>query len=423
MEMKKGAIFLMFLLSFVLINFVGVVNAENIDFELKRADYWANFNPNDVNANDYLFGLEICVHGNSSINDLKSAIPGLEDGLPFTYSILGRDGKVTPPVHPEWNAIGGYPEEMKNGQCDNVATSMQFSEQILIDNAEKIIFKLDQNNIVSETNENNNQKEVIISSGNDIPSQCTDTDGSKSFYRRGKAYGTIGTSDPETDIIPRWHEDYCIDDTKVYDFACKSDIFPDSNSYTEFSLWTDIFECPDGCKEGACLGGETESNVNENDLIIRLSEKIKNINSGSLFLSSSWDVDYKEDCDDAGFEGYSCLSAGIPYTLSEEEPYSGAIISGGVTEVLDYDGNVESKYFNFVGREVKNNLEKVDFDGEEIYFMEEDGIYLWFSDDKIVTFDVMNSNEEFKESINLILTNYLNEFPPVDPPRILAVNL
>ncbi|MEK6842458.1 MAG: hypothetical protein AABX84_01470, partial [Nanoarchaeota archaeon] len=131
-----------------MIGFAGVVSGENIDFELKRADYWANFNPNDVNANDYLFGLEICIHGNSSINDLGSAIPGLEDGLPFTYSIIGRDGKVTPPVHPEWNAIGGYPEEMKNGQCDNVATSMQFSEQILIDNAEKIIFKLDQNNIV-----------------------------------------------------------------------------------------------------------------------------------------------------------------------------------------------------------------------------------------------------------------------------------
>ena len=72
---------------------------------------------------------------------------------------------------------------------------------------------------------------------------CTDSDGYKSFYTKGKAYGRhMGEI--------KWWEDYCVaNNNSVYDFTCRANVYSDSDI---LDVWADSLVCPAGCFNGAC---------------------------------------------------------------------------------------------------------------------------------------------------------------------------
>jgi hypothetical protein len=77
---------------------------------------------------------------------------------------------------------------------------------------------------------------------------CTDSDGPKNFYQKGVAYGEHQRGQgPE---IREW-EDYCVGRNSVYDFTCRTNIDPNSD---KLEVWSDSFNCPNGCEDGACIG-------------------------------------------------------------------------------------------------------------------------------------------------------------------------
>ncbi|MBA4320488.1 MAG: hypothetical protein C0412_18980 [Flavobacterium sp.] len=83
----------------------------------------------------------------------------------------------------------------------------------------------------------------------ETPSVCTDSDGYKNFYKKGKAYGE------HMGEIKYW-EDYCIGENSVYDFTCRTNVYLDSNP---LEVWADSFNCPNGCQDGACIDTTTSS--------------------------------------------------------------------------------------------------------------------------------------------------------------------
>jgi len=72
---------------------------------------------------------------------------------------------------------------------------------------------------------------------------CTDSDGPNNFYTKGITYGDFGGETKE------W-VDYCVTNDSVYDFTCKTNIYPDSNP---LFVWAGSFKCPNGCEDGACI--------------------------------------------------------------------------------------------------------------------------------------------------------------------------
>jgi C1A family cysteine protease len=72
---------------------------------------------------------------------------------------------------------------------------------------------------------------------------CSDSDGPKNFYVKGQTYGDDGRG-------AKWLIDSCIAPSSVYDYACMTSINP---SYSPYDVWTDIYKCPHGCKNGACI--------------------------------------------------------------------------------------------------------------------------------------------------------------------------
>lgn len=131
-----------------------------IDFELKRLVPWSEFAPNDLNADKYLFGIEFCVNGSMSVNDLKQTMPAFKYGLPYGYTVIGPNGAVSFDV----TAMNGWAEEMKNGQCTRMAISIQPKDQAAFDKAQKLVIALDYDDTVKEINENNNAQEFTIQS-------------------------------------------------------------------------------------------------------------------------------------------------------------------------------------------------------------------------------------------------------------------
>jgi len=85
------------------------------------------------------------------------------------------------------------------------------------------------------------------------PSQttCKDSDGGKDYYIKGTTYGEhqVGQG-PE---IKNW-VDYCIDGKNLYEFSCQTLTYPDSRP---LDVWSDLYACPNGCSNGACLGAPT----------------------------------------------------------------------------------------------------------------------------------------------------------------------
>ncbi len=77
---------------------------------------------------------------------------------------------------------------------------------------------------------------------------CIDTDGYKNFDTKGKAYGRF--QDEKGNIILDWWEDYCVGSNgAVYDFTCRTNVFPDSDP---LDVYADSYTCPNGCQDGVC---------------------------------------------------------------------------------------------------------------------------------------------------------------------------
>ena len=102
----------------------------------------------------------------------------------------------------------------------------------------RIKLVVDVNSEVKESNENDNELTNTFNTA--ISTPCTDSDGPRNFYTKGKTYGRFMGETKE------WI-DYCVNDNTVYDFSCKDD---------GISVWADSFKCPKGCKDGACIKEE-----------------------------------------------------------------------------------------------------------------------------------------------------------------------
>ncbi|MEA3344195.1 MAG: Ser-Thr-rich GPI-anchored membrane family protein [Patescibacteria group bacterium] len=88
---------------------------------------------------------------------------------------------------------------------------------------------------------------------------CTDNDGYKNFYEKGKSYGEHQAGNgPEI----KWWEDYCVNNNTVIDFTCRTNVYSDSD---KIAVWSDSYTCPYGCSDGACIGRCPD--INNDDIV------------------------------------------------------------------------------------------------------------------------------------------------------------
>ncbi|MBU3942573.1 hypothetical protein KKA24_01165, partial [Patescibacteria group bacterium] len=100
----------------------------------------------------YGFSMNVCVNGSSSINDLKSSISGLLN-FPWAYDVIDSSGNKTRGP----GGVSGGPEDLKNGACQTFYWTIQPTHQPIFDQTGKVEITLDENNLIKETNENNNK--------------------------------------------------------------------------------------------------------------------------------------------------------------------------------------------------------------------------------------------------------------------------
>jgi len=109
-------------------------------------------NATKASFHPYGFYLTLCVDGSKSINDLKQENPGLSS-FPIHYIVYEANGQQRTPFNT--SAVGGI-ENIKNGTCNNVGIVIQNQDQAAFDQSQKVDFVIDKNNLITETNENNN---------------------------------------------------------------------------------------------------------------------------------------------------------------------------------------------------------------------------------------------------------------------------
>jgi hypothetical protein len=113
------------------------------------------------------------------------------------------------------------------------------------DRAKNVKADLDISNDIEELDEENNSFEEEVDFKKSL--QCGDTDGGKNYYEKGTA-STFSTGG---------FEDCCYNDRQAFfslRCAAEGPFVAESycNSYNEPKR-DDIFECPKGCKDGACI--------------------------------------------------------------------------------------------------------------------------------------------------------------------------
>ncbi len=101
----------------------------------------------------YSYWVEVCMNGPRSINDLKQENPAIK-GYPFHYYFTDAQGVVhTDPG----NEFGGGIENIKNGECMKLGSSIQLNDRAAFDGSNKSVkILIDQDNIIRESNEANN---------------------------------------------------------------------------------------------------------------------------------------------------------------------------------------------------------------------------------------------------------------------------
>ncbi|MFH1900333.1 MAG: CARDB domain-containing protein [Patescibacteria group bacterium] len=217
-------------------------------------------------------------------------------------------------------------------------------DDIEFDNGVEYLIKAvtDAENSVDESNENNNSLTNTFIGGSDSAT-CTDSDGGKNYYQKG-------TSNTFTD--------YCFDDgIRLREFWCNGN-----------EPATITYECPNGCKDGACIVGDDKPDLiiegveywyKLGDKKVKLNrepkeneefyiyQKIKNIGAGNSDL-----VCYQEYLDNKTGSG-GCygrgLSSGESFLFVDD--YAKRIIVGKHQYKLILDPN------NFIDESNENNNE------------------------------------------------------------------
>ena len=99
-----------------------------------------------------LLEITLCMNGSKSINDLKRENANISN-YPFSYVVYGQNGLKHERV---MNAVGSI-EDLKNGQCLALATSIQPDDVQYWQETKKIVYIVDPYNYIVESNESNNQ--------------------------------------------------------------------------------------------------------------------------------------------------------------------------------------------------------------------------------------------------------------------------
>lgn len=107
----------------------------------------------------YGFTTNFCVYGNKSINDLKKEISSLVN-FPFAYNVFDTSGNK----HYRYVGAEGGIEQIKNGTCNSLGWTIQPADQQYWNTTGKVEVVVDPNNLIKETNENNNTDQFITTS-------------------------------------------------------------------------------------------------------------------------------------------------------------------------------------------------------------------------------------------------------------------
>lgn len=112
----------------------------------------------------YGFYLNLCMNGSKSINDLKKTNPSLRS-FPIEISVYDSNGNQ----YKTDASGGGGIEDLKNGQCMGgtaanglgLGVTLQSNQYSAYNQTKKTSFTLDPDNLIKETNENNNGFDLI----------------------------------------------------------------------------------------------------------------------------------------------------------------------------------------------------------------------------------------------------------------------
>jgi len=153
-----------------------------------------------------------------------------------------------------FDSIPGYEQSyhgniglIRPGATEIFSIAFELSEEAetKLEQGYSFTVKIDPENSLSESNENNNTFTKIISTA--VTTQCTDTDGGKNYY-------TKGTSNT--------FSDYCIDNNTLREFYCEGN-----------ESKTISYKCPGNCQNGVCIDTQITKPKPEN-----LGQSIKEIN-------------------------------------------------------------------------------------------------------------------------------------------------
>gem|GEM_PF-3874662 len=77
----------------------------------------------------------------------------MNTAMAYKYSIYNQTNSI---VASDESEMGGGIEDMKNGQCSDVGFSIQPKHRSTFDKSNKIVFELDNKNLIKENDECNN---------------------------------------------------------------------------------------------------------------------------------------------------------------------------------------------------------------------------------------------------------------------------
>lgn len=247
-------------------------------------------------GDDYKIGVEFVTQAGEvyieDVSDNYFSIINSEEGEPYIKVTSPNGGE-------EWQEGKTYSITWTSNKIDTVDISLEFSNGGGIGLARDIKASLGRYDWKVDTMSVEKPHKIIVSAASGISDKsderffivanyaCADTDNGKDLYAKGTMTSKFGT-----------YTDSCVGDGKVKEYYCAS-------SDDMYGV-TDIFDCPMGCGNGACLDKSvtlTSPNGGEK-LKAGLTYDITWENNGVEYVmieldkgSEGWHLEYKIDAD------------------------------------------------------------------------------------------------------------------------------
>jgi len=228
------------------------------------------FTSNDGNLwNDFPYVLSANTHAHMGLNVIEF------DKKPYVFYNVQQNLVFSVLLGTEWS----YPQKVIQGD-------VTFGGDVVVlgDDFTGGAVSLTENLGVAYVTDDNGQRDLFFEVTNIpfSPVECVDSDGGKDYYTKGKIISgqwpdgrIVGPNDEIHDICAR-------DNNAVFegDKNALFEYFCDENGIIESTDRDQVYNCPNGCQDGACIGGnscKTKSEYNINTMNRKIDNNIERL--------------------------------------------------------------------------------------------------------------------------------------------------